>query len=134
MFISFLINQGDELQGFTIPSWDWIEISANQAAVFIAVVDAWNGSACVCPRVCPRRVIKANAAHSEGSQGVLMGGLYQDGLNDVDTGVILHHGWRQRFLDGRRSRVLVRQHRVQLVDGQSRSNIRMTVLEDRARI
>ena len=24
-----LLNQGDELQGFTIPSWDWVELSAN---------------------------------------------------------------------------------------------------------
>jgi hypothetical protein len=24
-----LLNQTDDLEGFTVPSWDWIEISAN---------------------------------------------------------------------------------------------------------
>ena len=39
-----LLNQGDELQGFTIPPWDWIEISANPGGTFLAP-RAWNGSA-----------------------------------------------------------------------------------------
>ncbi|MFM2244331.1 MAG: hypothetical protein RL071_405, partial [Pseudomonadota bacterium] len=29
-----MLDQGDELAGFTIPSWDWIQISANPGASF----------------------------------------------------------------------------------------------------
>ena len=83
-----LINQGDELQGFTIPSWDWIEISANPGGSFYRGRGRMEWISDVFVHEFAHVVsLKANAAHSEGSQGVLMGGLYQDGLNDVDTGV-----------------------------------------------
>ena len=29
-----ILNQGDDLEGFTVPQWDWIEISANPGADF----------------------------------------------------------------------------------------------------
>ena len=39
-----LLNQSDQLEGFTIPSWDWVEISANVGGYFWRVRGEWSGS------------------------------------------------------------------------------------------
>lgn len=83
-----LLNQGDELQGFTIPPWDWIEISANPGGTFYRGRGRMEWFSDVMVHEFAHVVsLKANATHSEGTQGVLMGGLYQDGIRDMETGV-----------------------------------------------
>ena len=83
-----LLNQGDELQGFTIPPWDWIEISANPGGTFYRSRGRMEWFSDVMVHEFAHVVsLKANASHAEGVQGVLMGGLYQDGIRDMETGV-----------------------------------------------
>ena len=83
-----LLNQGDELQGFTIPPWDWIEISANPGGTFYRSRGRMDWISDVMVHEFAHVVsLKANATHAEGVQGVLMGGLYQDGIRDMETGV-----------------------------------------------
>jgi hypothetical protein len=83
-----LLNQSDNLEGFTIPPWDWIEISANPGGTFYRSRGRMEWFSDVMVHEFAHVVsLKANATHSEGVQGVLMGGLYQDGIRDMETGV-----------------------------------------------
>jgi len=83
-----LLNHGDTLEGFTIPAWDWIEISSNPGGTFYRSRGRMEWISDVFVHEFAHVVsLKANAAHSEGVQGILAGGLYQDGVADVDTGV-----------------------------------------------
>ena len=82
-----LLDQSDDLQGFTIPSWDWIQISANPGASFSRMRGRMEWFSDVLVHEFAHVVsLKAYAAHSEGSFGVMFGGLYRDGVNDVETG------------------------------------------------
>lgn len=82
-----LLNQGDELQGFTIPSWDWIEISSNPGGTFYRSRGRMEWISDVFVHEFAHVVsLKANGTHSEGAQGVLVGGLYSDGVADTDVG------------------------------------------------
>lgn len=83
-----LLDQSDDLQGFTIPSWDWIQISANPGASFSRMRGRMEWFSDVLVHEFAHVVsLKAYAAHSEGSFGVVFGGLYQDGVRDMETGV-----------------------------------------------
>jgi hypothetical protein len=84
-----LLNQSDDLEGFTIPGWDWIEISANKGKVFSARMRGqmeWFSDVLV-HEFAHVVSLKANGTLAEGSQGVQVGGLYQDGINNADIGV-----------------------------------------------
>ena len=85
-----LLNQSDDLEGFTIPSWDWIEISANPGSWFYRERGHMEWFSDVLVHEFAHVVsLKANAWMAEGAQGVLMGGLYRDGIRDMDSGAEL---------------------------------------------
>jgi hypothetical protein len=77
-----VLNQMDDLTGFTIPSWDWIEISANPGGTFYRSRGRMEWFSDVFVHEFAHVVsLKANAAMAEGNGGVIIGGLYQDGIN-----------------------------------------------------
>ena len=83
-----ILNQTDDLEGFTVPPWDWIEVSVNPGSFFYRSRSRMEWLSDVLYHEFSHVVsLKANATMAEGAQGVLIGGLYQDGINDVDTGV-----------------------------------------------
>ena len=85
-----LLNQSDDLEGFTIPSWDWIEISANPGSWFYRERGHMEWFSDVLVHAFAHVVsLKANGWMAEGTQGVLMGGLYRDGIRDMDSGAEL---------------------------------------------
>ena len=80
-------NQPDDLVGFTIPPWDWIVISLNPGGSFYRTRGRMEWISDVFVHEFAHVVsLKANAAHAEGMQGILIGGLYEDGVANVDTG------------------------------------------------
>jgi hypothetical protein len=82
-----VLNQGDELQGFTIPAWDWVELSANPGGLFYRGRGRMEWFSDVFVHEFAHVVsLKANAAMAEGVQGVLLGGLYRNGINVASTG------------------------------------------------
>lgn len=82
-----LLDQSDDLEGFTIPAWDWIEISANPGGYFYRMRGRMEWFSDVLVHEFAHVVsLKKNAPFAEGSQGVLIGGLYRDGVNDEQTG------------------------------------------------
>ncbi len=85
-----VLNQADQLEGFTVPTLDWIEISANPGGTFYRGRGRMEWVSDVLVHEFAHVVsLKANATHSEGAMGVSLGGLYRDGIRDVDTGVEL---------------------------------------------
>ncbi|MEN9785837.1 MAG: hypothetical protein RLZZ299_1101 [Pseudomonadota bacterium] len=83
-----ILNQSDELEGFTIPSWDWIEVSANPGLDFYRQRGRMDWLPDVLVHEFAHVVsLKANATLSEGTQAVSIGGLYSDGLSDTENGV-----------------------------------------------
>ncbi len=83
-----ILNQTDDLEGFTVPPWDWIEVSVNPGSFFYRTRSRMEWLSDVLYHEFSHVVsLKANASMSEGVQGVLLGGLYQDGIHDIDTGV-----------------------------------------------
>ncbi|MCB9778162.1 MAG: PD40 domain-containing protein [Alphaproteobacteria bacterium] len=88
-----LLNQPDGLEGFTVPNFDWIEISANPGKSFARSRGRMEWFSDVMVHEFAHVVsLKANSPFSEAALGVSIGGLYQDGINDVDTGVELFVG------------------------------------------
>ena len=88
-----ILNQGDDLEGFTVPSWDWIEISANPGADFYR----WRSRMDWLPDVLVHEFahvvsLKANSALAEGAFGVLVGGLYNEGVGNSMTGASMMIG------------------------------------------
>ena len=82
-----LLNQSDQLEGFTIPPWDWIEISANPGGTFYRSRGRMEWFSDVMVHEFAHVVsLKANATHSEGSQGIVLDGLYRDGIRDAEIG------------------------------------------------
>ncbi len=82
-----LLDQSDSLEGFTIPSWDWIQISANPGASFSRMRGRMEWFSDVLVHEFAHVVsLKAYAAHAEGSFGVALGGFYQDGVNKLIGG------------------------------------------------
>jgi hypothetical protein len=83
-----LLDQTDDLEGFTVPTWDWIEISANPGYFFYRQRGRMEWFSDVLVHEFAHVVsLKAYATQSEGTFQVPMGGLLQDGINDIDTGV-----------------------------------------------
>jgi len=88
-----VLNQPDSLEGFTVPEFDWIEISANPGKDFARMRGRMEWFSDVMVHEFAHVVsLKANGPFSEAMMGVSMGGLYQDGINNVDTGVELFVG------------------------------------------
>ncbi len=88
-----LLNQPDGLEGFTVPNFDWIEISANPGKSFARSRGRMEWFSDVMVHEFAHVVsLKTNGPFSEAMLGVSVGGLYQDGINDVDTGVELFIG------------------------------------------
>ncbi len=82
-----LLNQSDELEGFTIPNWDWIEVSANPGADFYRQRGRMDWLPDVLVHEFAHVVsLKANATLAEGTQAVSIGGLYSDGVRDAESG------------------------------------------------
>ena len=128
-----LLNQSDDLEGFTIPPWDWIEISANPGGTFYRMRGRMEWFADVLVHEFAHVVsLKANAPFAEGTQAVSVGGLYKDGINNVDVGAEIY------FADG--DSVFWTEGGAEYWSDQAGynwwtasrdQNIRMTVLEDR---
>lgn len=88
-----ILDQSDQLEGFTIPPWDWIEISANPGSDFYRMRGHMEWFSDVLVHEFAHVVsLKANGWMAEGSQGVLIGGLYQDGIRDMSTGAEIFIG------------------------------------------
>jgi hypothetical protein len=82
-----ILDQGDELAGFTVPSWDWIEISANPGNDFYRQRGRMDWLPDVLVHEFAHVIsLKAQAAMAEGSFGTLVGGLYSDGLSNSISG------------------------------------------------
>lgn len=82
-----ILNQSDDLEGFTIPSWDWIEISANPGPDFYRQRGRMDWLPDVLAHEFAHVVsLKAQMTHAEGVQGIEIGALYSDGRHDVETG------------------------------------------------
>ncbi|MDP2311084.1 MAG: hypothetical protein Q8P18_34000 [Pseudomonadota bacterium] len=82
-----LLNQSDDLEGFTIPNWDWIEISANPGGDFYRQRGRMDWLPDVLVHEYAHVVsLKANATFAEGTQAVSIGGLYSDGLGNTESG------------------------------------------------
>ena len=65
-----VINQGDQLEGFTIPTWDWVELSANPGGLFYRGRGRMEWFSDVFVHEFAHVVsLKANAALAEGAQG-----------------------------------------------------------------
>ncbi|MCB9609839.1 MAG: hypothetical protein H6741_26290 [Alphaproteobacteria bacterium] len=93
-----MLDQSDHLEGFTIPSWDWIEVSANPGGYFYRMRGRMEWFSDVLVHEFAHVVsLKANAPLGEGAGGVLLGGLYSDGIRDADTGVELVIGGGEPF-------------------------------------
>lgn len=82
-----LLDQSDYLEGFTIPAWDWIEISANPGGYFYRMRGRMEWFSDVLVHEFAHVVsLKANSPFGEGAGGVLLGGLYTDGINNTSSG------------------------------------------------
>lgn len=82
-----LLNQSDDLEGFTVPAWDWIEISTNPGSYFYRTRGRQEWFSDVLVHEFGHIIsLKPNTFLAEGSMGVLLGGLYQDGITNVAGG------------------------------------------------
>lgn len=93
-----VLNQGDTLEGFTIPNWDWIVMSGNPGGSFYRSRGRMEWFSDVFVHEFAHVVsLKANGAHSEGTYATTVGSLYENGvnygrLNQTSTGVQLPIG------------------------------------------
>ena len=93
-----VLNQGDTLEGFTIPNWDWIVMSSNPGGSFYRGRGRMEWFSDVFVHEFAHVVsLKANGAHSEGTYATSIGSLYNNGinrggLNQTSTGVQLPIG------------------------------------------
>ena len=82
-----LLNQSDHLEGFTIPAWDWIEVSANVGGYFWRMRGRMEWFSDVMVHEFAHVVsLKANAPISESAFGLFLGGLYSNGKINADIG------------------------------------------------
>jgi hypothetical protein len=82
-----LLNQSDDLEGFTIPAWNWIEISGNPGGYFYRMRGRMEWFSDVLVHEFAHVVsLKRNAAIGEGVGGISIGALVSDGINDHDSG------------------------------------------------
>lgn len=86
-----LLNQSDDLEGFTIPTWDWIEVSTNPGGDFYRQRGRMDWLPDVLVHEYAHVVsLKANGTFAEGTQGVSLGGLYSDGLGNSESGAEMY--------------------------------------------
>lgn len=82
-----LLDQSDDLEGFTIPAWNWIEISGNPGGYFYRMRGRMEWFSDVLVHEFAHVVsLKRNAAIAEGVGAILIGGLVNDGYNDQSSG------------------------------------------------
>lgn len=82
-----ILNQGDELEGFTVPQWDWIEVSANPGGDFYRQRGRMDWLPDVLVHEFAHVVsLKANGTFAEGVPAIVVGGLYAEGVNNTATG------------------------------------------------
>ena len=82
-----ILNQSDDLEGFTIPPWDWIEISANPGGDFYRQRGRMDWLPDVLVHEFAHVVsLKTNGTLSEGTQAISIGGLYSDGVGNTESG------------------------------------------------
>lgn len=82
-----VLNQSDDLEGFTIPSWDWVEISSNPGSYFFRMRGRMEWFSDVMIHEFAHVVsLKAGSAFSEGANGALVGGLYSNGIDRGSVG------------------------------------------------
>lgn len=93
-----VLNQGDTLEGFTVPNWDWIVMSGNPGGSFYRSRGRMEWFSDVFVHEFAHVVsLKANGTHAEGTYAVSVGSLYENGINrgpvnQVSTGVQLPIG------------------------------------------
>ncbi len=128
-----ILDQPDRLEGFTIPSFDWIEISANPGGYFYRMRGRGEWFSDVMIHEFAHVVsLKASNALAEGNQGALIGGLYNDGIRDTSTGVELRPGQGDPWWWTEGGAEFWSDNTGYYVWTSARdANIRMTVLEDR---
>lgn len=82
-----ILEQGDDLEGFAVPGWDWIQVSANPGLELYRQRGRTDWlSAVIAHELAHVLSLKAQMTHAEGTPGVVIGGLYSgDGL-DADVG------------------------------------------------
>ena len=77
-----VLNQTDNLEGFTVPAWDWIVMSANPGGTFYRGRGRMEWFSDVFVHEFAHVVsLKANAAHSEGAFATFNSALYENGIN-----------------------------------------------------
>ncbi len=82
-----ILNQGDDLEGFTVPNWDWIEISANPGSDFYRTRSRMDWLPDVLVHEFAHVVsLKANGNFAEGSQAISLGVLYNEGVGNTMSG------------------------------------------------
>ncbi len=82
-----LLDQPDYLTGFTIPAWDWIEISANPGPSFYRMRGRMEWFSDVMVHEFAHVIsLKANSPFAAVTGGILLGGLYTDGINNPASG------------------------------------------------
>jgi hypothetical protein len=88
-----VLNQGDELQGFTIPTWDWIVMGAHPGGgMFSYSRGRMEWFSTVFAHEFAHVVsLKAYAAHAEPTFVTALGGLYENGINVGPRGFGLNH-------------------------------------------
>lgn len=82
-----VLEHADDLEGFAVPGWDWIQVSANPGVELVRQrgrVD-WL-SAVIAHEFAHIVTLKAQMTHAEGSAGVVIGGLYSGRSIDADIG------------------------------------------------
>ena len=83
-----LLNHTDYLEGFTVPSFDFIEVSANPGGYFYRMRGRMEWFSDVLVHEFAHVVsLKANAPFGEGTGGLEVGGLYSNGIVNTDAGV-----------------------------------------------
>ena len=82
-----LLEQSDDLEGFTIPAWNWIEISGNPGGYFYRMRGRMEWFSDVLVHEFAHVVsLKRNAPFSEGTGAVSLGVMYNNGISDTMTG------------------------------------------------
>ncbi|MBN2797960.1 MAG: PD40 domain-containing protein [Deltaproteobacteria bacterium] len=93
-----LVNQTDYLEGFTVPPWDWIVISANPGSYFYRMRGRMEWFSDVLVHEFGHVIsLKLDAYNAEGTQGVLLSTLYQDGIHDTASGAEVFLGGAEPF-------------------------------------
>lgn len=79
-----VLNQSDDLEGFTVPPWDWIEISTNPGSYFYRTRGRMEWMSDVLVHEFSHVVsLKNQGTMSEGTMYSSVGGLYNDGIHKM---------------------------------------------------